>query len=534
VAEMTPDIIDRADEVVDAAPPTALAPLTPLERIKAGLEAVTAEAAQLDLSPTAIATTAGDEAVRTFRRKCVRLRTAADEAYETLNRPMLDMQRRARALLADIKTAIEAVEGPADAAIKVAEAAAEQRRLARLEEQRKRIAALRERIDSIAGIARRAVGKTSADITAKIQLAVALDIGDDFGDLKAEAERVRTDTLTSLRELLVATAESEAQAERAQAERERVARLAEFHTRLHNLRSMSIGLGARPAQTIEAALAAALVLEIDDDFWQEFVEQAREARRAVVVELEQMLAEAIARDLLAAEQAAERDRLARQRVEQEQQEAQARAARELADRQAADARAEADRVAAEQRDVEQRRLDAEREQLNADRAAQDEKALQDARRAALGRVSRETVDTCMLRFGTEMSARANEVDACIAALNALQPEPQHVAEAPEPAAIGPASQATAEAPGDEAAVAAPPAQAGPSAAGAPVDDGRRLKLGDLCQRLGFTVDRPFIEGTCGVLPAGTQKRAVLFRACDWSAICDAISAHVQRAKEHHS
>jgi hypothetical protein len=143
-----------------------------------------------------------------------------------------------------------------------------------------------------------------------------------------------------------------------------------------------------------------------------------------------------------------------------------------------------------------------------------------------------------------------DIDNCIAALDALQPLPEKNAQENGP------SPADAPAPGDAPASCAssgaeaaqdPPSgaegaaahadgsaaepAAGPAAA--PVDDGRRINLGEICVRLGFTVDRGFVEGICNVPVVGTKGRGVLFRASDWPVLCDAIVAHVQEAKQRH-
>ena len=53
-----------------------------------------------------------------------------------------------------------------------------------------------------------------------------------------------------------------------------------------------------------------------------------------------------------------------------------------------------------------------------------------------------------------------------------------------------------------------------------------MKLGTICERLGFVVTRAFLE-SIGINPVGTDKNAVLFAESDWTAICDAIISHVK-------
>lgn len=69
-----------------------------------------------------------------------------------------------------------------------------------------------------------------------------------------------------------------------------------------------------------------------------------------------------------------------------------------------------------------------------------------------------------------------------------------------------------------------------AAAGDVPDDRPPIKLGDICARLGFTVNRAFIETTLGITPSGTDKSAVLWPASAWEAICDALVDHINEKK----
>lgn len=61
------------------------------------------------------------------------------------------------------------------------------------------------------------------------------------------------------------------------------------------------------------------------------------------------------------------------------------------------------------------------------------------------------------------------------------------------------------------------------------DPMQTMKLGAICERLGLTVTRAFLE-SIGINPVGTDKNAVLFAESDWPAICDAIISHVQHKR----
>lgn len=94
-----------------------------------------------------------------------------------------------------------------------------------------------------------------------------------------------------------------------------------------------------------------------------------------------------------------------------------------------------------------------------------------------------------------------------------------------PAAGTPASYASNAA---ESATAAPSGEQGPGAqADISAPEPATLKLGEVNARLGLTMTRDFIEHTLGVIPAGTDKRAVLFRPSQFSAICGELVSHVQ-------
>lgn len=58
----------------------------------------------------------------------------------------------------------------------------------------------------------------------------------------------------------------------------------------------------------------------------------------------------------------------------------------------------------------------------------------------------------------------------------------------------------------------------------PTDDGKKLKLGEICQALGVTVTTEFLERLGFV--AQMEKNARLYRQCDFPAICRAIAGHV--------
>ncbi|ANI14444.1 Heme peroxidase [Pseudomonas citronellolis] len=61
------------------------------------------------------------------------------------------------------------------------------------------------------------------------------------------------------------------------------------------------------------------------------------------------------------------------------------------------------------------------------------------------------------------------------------------------------------------------------------DDGQRIKLGDINNRLGFALTADFLR-SIGFEPAGRERAAVLYRAADFPRICAALIAHIQQAQ----
>jgi colicin import membrane protein len=304
----TADTVETASEVVDAKAKGAVTPLDPLKKIEAGLAVLKGEQQNFDLT-----TAAGEKAARVYRAKCVSLRTAIDEAYDTVNRPLLTIQRDARALRDEVKDGVKKLEDPVDKAIKEVEAARELERIRKAELEAARIAGLHERIDAIKAIAARAVGKPSAEIEQKIQLVVGMTIDDKFQELKPAAEQAQAATLATLRELLAAALVQEDDARRLAEERIELAR-----------------------------------------------RQAEQAER-----------ERAERERVAAEQRAAQARIDEQRAAIAREEAEARQRREAADREAAAAREAADREARERREAEELRIANERAALRREQEERD-------------------------------------------------------------------------------------------------------------------------------------------------------------------
>lgn len=146
-----------------------------------------------------------------------------------------NMQKAAKAPLNELKRSIDeqsedfiariaALEGPIHLQITTEETRKKEEKEAKLEAERKRVAALQERIEQIRDQVGQAVGESAAAIKARIQALVAMEIGDDFAELKKQAEGARETTLIRLRSAEAKQILHEEEQLQLAAERERLAR----------------------------------------------------------------------------------------------------------------------------------------------------------------------------------------------------------------------------------------------------------------------------------------------------------------------
>lgn len=217
--------------------------------------------------------------------------------------------------------------------------------------------------------------------------------------------------------------------------------------------------------------------EIDDRF-AEFYGEAMEAKASAVAKLREIVAAKVEAEATAAriksEQeaeaarlASERERMAAERAELERQQAEQRAAEE--NRQA----------------EERARLDAERAELDRQRreieAAQaEQRRIAEAEQAERNRVAAEEIR----KLGAER--QASMAASCVEELPKSETQPAL-------SSIGD-TQAT-------------------------------IKLGEICTRLGFTVNAEFLA-SLGIHPSATDKNAKLYPASKFPTICRLISEHV--------
>lgn len=264
-------------------------------------------------------TTAGDKEARAARLELVRLRTGLEAKRKELKAPALERSRLIDDEAKRITAAIVALEEPIDKQIRAVEEARERAKAEREEEERRHAAILRARINAIAAVAQRAVGKPSADIAEKITLVEGIDVSQEvFGAMHADATAVHTETLAQLRAMLEAT--KAAEAERAEAEERlrqegiRLARVNEFQGKLSELRNSALPFFGPRVSSESIATVIDSFPEIDRDEWEEFAPQAEDARTYALAQLRQAHGDAKERETYAAQQeVARQERLAEDR-----------------------------------------------------------------------------------------------------------------------------------------------------------------------------------------------------------------------------
>jgi len=171
----------------------------------------------------------------------------------------------------------------------------------------------------------------------------------------------------------------------------------------------------------------------------------------------------------------------------------------IAQHREAEAAKEAARQAAEARRI----AEAER------RAAAEAEARLRAEQETLARREREAAEADRLRIAAE--------------------ELQAAQQSPEGRELSPAAQAVNEAQGAARFAAAHPTlrRLETPAANEPAT----LKLGTICERLGFTVNAAFLADVLHIRAADSAGRAVLYRESQWPVICQQLQSHISAMAE---
>ena len=164
-----------------------------------------------------------------------------------------------------------------------------------------------------------------------------------------------------------------------------------------------------------------------------------------------------------------------------------------------DARISKHRADEAAREIERQRQEAERIAAAERRAAAEAEARVRAEQEAMARKQREAEEAERLRL-------RDEQDREDARRRALQLGAQAKA-APAPIPMQPVSAA---------------------------EEPATLKLGAICERLGFTVTAAFLADTLHIKHSATDKAAKLYRESDWPVICRQLTAHINAVREVHA
>jgi phage-related minor tail protein len=235
----------------------------------------------------------------------------------------------------------------------------------------------------------RATGKGARDDATKFSKAVIAEEDRLVSLIEPEEQR-----LLALRDVWDAAREAEKRA-KAEAEAKRVALIREH---IEDIRAIAVRAVGRRAEAIQIELADLIELGIDIPRFAELTGEAEQVRRATVDKLQGLYAAALAQEVEAARLAEERAALERERAalaEQQRQEAAARAEQERKDGEVRAAREAAERAQREREEAarreQQAREDAERRaafEAEQKRLAA-ERAEMDRRQAEIDRAERE-------------------------------------------------------------------------------------------------------------------------------------------------
>lgn len=226
---------------------------------------------------------------------------------------------------------------------------------------------------------------------------------------------------------------------------------------------------------------------------------------------------------------AERERIERARIEAHERRLDAIRATALTMQPSLPASAIAGRIA----ELEQVEIDEAWEEY-ADRARVAKRlTLQAMRDAHAAAVEREEVAARLEAARAEQARIAAELAEQVAAMARQRAEIERLRdeiEAERQRAEVERLRAQQEAEAAAARAAEPPQSQSPAALPqSPAEPPPVLRLGEICDRLEFTVSAAFLS-SLGIEPCGTDRRAILYRADEWPAICDAIIAHLQQAR----
>lgn len=233
------------------------------------LAALKKEIADAKVEEIDIATKEGEERVRTLLRRCVKLRTSTEGAYNAWNRPLLDAQKGVREIVKKVEAGITPEETALKAIVDKIEAEREAEKQRKIEAEQKRIADIRERIAAIQRSLVDAVTMKSAQIDTRVgELQDMLLTDAEFGEFADEAALLRNEIIGQLMGMSRSKREQEDLSARLEAERqERLAREREaeiergLRAKISELQTLAFSAMGKTASQIKQVLNTVVAKE---------------------------------------------------------------------------------------------------------------------------------------------------------------------------------------------------------------------------------------------------------------------------------
>jgi putative phage-type endonuclease len=145
----------------------------------------------------------------------------------------------------------------------------------------------------------------------------------------------------------------------------------------------------------------------------------------------------------------------------------------------------------------------------------------------------ERIAAAERRAAAEAEARVRAEQEALARSEREAAEAARQRIAAEERAMAAADVGVVAAPGQYPAPITKPAATPGTAATQAAMDPATLKLGTICERLGFTVTAAFLADVLHVKHSAADKAARLYRESDWPVICRQLIAHISAAREIH-
>ena len=249
------------------------------------------------------------------RRELREVRVNLEKLRKELKAPALERSRLIDAEAKALTAQIEAMEEPIDSQIKAEEQrkAAEKAEKERIE--RERIEALHRRVGFIREQPTRYVGKTAAEIEAKIGALSGMEIGTDFAELQGDAHTAKAEAIATLTEMHAKAQEQEREADRLRVEREALEAERKAQAEQAERDRAELAKLRAEQQAREKAAQAEIEKQMEAERARVAAERAEQARLQAIEDAKRREEEAKA----AAIRAAEQEDLDRQRAEMEHQ-----------------------------------------------------------------------------------------------------------------------------------------------------------------------------------------------------------------------